>query len=176
MAIRFCGSIAFLVAAAGCSRSSNVVEAPMISVDASAALLANESPASSGDRRPMPRSGDRFIGTYLCGQGPTHVTIEIDDVGRGDDELTVEARFEFSFEGDDDADDARGAYRMRGKYEMRTRRLVLKPEAWIEEPPGYVMVGIRGTIGRSGDTYSGTVEGPSCTTFDTKLDPRAAGH
>lgn len=148
----------------------------MISVDASAALLANESPPSPGDRRPMPHAGDRFVGTYVCGQGTTKLTIWIDDVGAGDEEMSVEARFEFLYDGDQNAEDVHGAYRMRGTFEAKTRRLVLSPEGWVgEEPPGYVMVGVRGTLGRSGDSYSGTVQGPSCTTFETKLDPATAG-
>lgn len=148
----------------------------MISVDASAALIANESPARGDDGRPAPRAGHRFVGVFMCGRGPTKLTISIDAVEPGGpDELVVEARFEFLYDGGDD-DDEQGAYRMRGKYEQKTRRLVLKPEAWILEPPGQMMMGTRGTIGRNGDTYAGTLEGPSCTTFDTKLDPATAGH
>ena len=149
----------------------------MISVDASAALIANESPRSD-DGRPAPRAGHRYVGVFMCGRGPTKLTISIDSVeAGGPDELTVEARFEFLYDGGDDDEDERGAYRMRGKYEQKTRRLVLKPEAWIHEPPGQMMMATRGTIGRTGDTYSGTLEGPSCTTFDTKLDPATgSGH
>jgi hypothetical protein len=151
----------------------------MISVDASAALLANESSTSSGEGRPSPRAGHRYVGVFMCGRGPTKLTIAIDNVEHDatNEELLVEARFEFLYEaGSDDDEDERGSFRMRGKSEPKTRLLVFKPEAWIEEPPGYMMMGVRGTIGRSGDSYNGTVEGPSCTTFDTKLDPASAGH
>ena len=151
----------------------------MISVDASAALIANESPTNADDGRPAPRAGHRFVGVFMCGRGPTKLTIAIDSVehGASSDELAVEARFEFLYEGgSDDDEDERGSFRMRGKYESKTRRLVFKPEGWIDEAPGYMLMGIRGTLGRSGDSYNGTVEGPSCTTFDTKLDPASAGH
>lgn len=142
----------------------------MISVDASAALIANQQPAPA--KAGLLRSGDRFVGTYTCRQGSTEMTLLIDEVGHGDDDVTVDARFEFHFdtpEPDDDATAVDGSYRMRGKLDTKARRLVLKPDAWIDEPQGWSMVGIRGVLGKNGDSYSGTVEGPGCTVFDTKL-------
>jgi hypothetical protein len=166
---------------AACSRSANVVEAPMISVDASAALLANEAPPPAASSKLLTmRPGARFDGTYHCSQGNTKLSLVIADVsGHGEDEVDVEATFEFTYDpessDDDDSDRAEGLYRMRGKYEVKSRRLALKPEAWVREPPGYVMVGLRGTLARSGESLSGTVEGPGCSTFETKLDPATAG-
>ena len=150
----------------------------MISVDASAALIANELPSSPRDTRPMPRAGNRFVGTYLCSQGETKLTIVIDEVGHDGDDLPVEARFEFLFERPrGQGDDVRGAYRMSGRYDMKTRRLALKGGDWIGPPPAnYVPVDIRGSLGKSGDTYNGTIDTKGCTTFDTKLDPATAGH
>lgn len=151
----------------------------MISVDASAALIANEQPPPPGGGRVAIRAGDRFAGTYTCRQGATHVTLTIDDVGQGEEEMTVEARFEFAFDEPGDLEDeVLGAYKMRGKYETKTRRLVLKPDAWIDEPQGWSMVGVRGVLGKAGDTYSGTVDGPGCTVFDTKREsgPGARGN
>lgn len=152
----------------------------MISVDASTAIIANESTSVPGpsNGRPMPVAGNRFVGTYHCPQGQTKLTIAVDDVTRGsnDDEMNVGARFEFLFEGDDGDEEVRGSFRMVGKYEAKTRRLVMTPNGWIAQPDGYSPVGIRGTMGRNSDTLSGTIDGPGCTTFDTKLDPATAGH
>lgn len=148
----------------------------MIAVDASAALIANERPATVEGGRPGPRSGYRYVGTYHCTQGETKLTVAIEEVGGGEDEVSVQARFEFLYEPDDDDSTIRGSYRMRGKYDVKMRRLVLKPVSWLEEPPGWQMVGILGTISKSGDTYSGTMDHAGCTTFDTKLDPATAGH
>ena len=142
----------------------------MISVDASTALIANEypPPVKSG----LVHGGDKFVGTYTCRQGITSMTLTVDDVGPVADEVNVDARFEFHYESSSPSDDAigiDGSYRMRGKLDAKTRRLVLKPDAWIEEPKGWVMVGVRGVVGKNGEKYEGTIEGAGCTTFEAKL-------
>jgi hypothetical protein len=107
-------------------------------------------------------------------------------VARGDDETDVEAVFEFHFDGKGRpgfvASD--GAARMRGKYELKSRRLVLKGEEWIEQPQNYALITLAGTVspGRGGvpATYAGAVEGSGCTSFqahpegaDLKDSPRS---
>ncbi|MGE0530333.1 MAG: hypothetical protein AB7G40_06960 [Hyphomonadaceae bacterium] len=69
---------------------------------------------------------------------------------------TVTGRFDFNVSGN------------RGSYEVRGRRgqdgsLELRPTRWIEQPDGFIAVGVRGVI--EGDTYSGEVRHDACMGF-----------
>ena len=58
-----------------------------------------------------------------------------------------------------------GSYRMSGTYDATSRRVNLKATDWIDQPPGYTMVDLSGTIDRTGTTLSGRMLNPSCSTF-----------
>jgi hypothetical protein len=161
--------------ACGCVHSASTVDAPMISADVAA--RATLSAAPSGEPAPRARApladapfdrGDRLGGHYVCAQGRTELTLVIEDL-QGND---VSAIFEFDYPGGGgNHTPASGSFRMHGAFDARTRALRLDGDRWIEQPDGYVMVGLVGTVSKSG-TIDGTVKGPGCSTF--YLDAPAA--
>lgn len=114
----------------------------------------------SGDA-PFER-GDRLRGHYWCAQGRTELTLVIEDVD-GD---AVSGIFEFDYPGGGTTDPANGSFRVRGAIESNpsARTVHLDGVGWIEQPDGYMMVGLVGTVSKTG-SISGTVKGPGCTTF-----------
>lgn len=121
----------------------------------------------SGDA-PFER-GDRLRGHYWCAQGRTELTLVIEDVD-GD---AVSGIFEFDYPGGGTTEPANGSFRVRGSLESNaksapsaasTPTLRLDGVGWIEQPDGYMMVGLVGTVSKTG-SISGTVKGPGCTTF-----------
>jgi hypothetical protein len=56
-----------------------------------------------------------------------------------------------------------GSYVLNGTY-SQSKGLVLVPDHWINQPDGYVMVGLSGPP-PSGSSMRGTVQDPSCSTF-----------
>jgi serine/threonine protein kinase len=109
-------------------------------------------------------SGQTWSGTYVCAQGSTSLLLHIIGV----DHAHVEARFEFDYQ----PKNIHGEFRSRGDYDPAKRGIDLVPSGWLDQPRGYVMVGMRGLVLADGRTFSGTIEGPSCTTFSVHLtDP-----
>jgi hypothetical protein len=176
----FIGLLSGGAALVSCARGKGVVEAPMIEASASASALALVSERSSPppylDSSALPfKPGDRWVGTYTCRQGKTDMVLLFEDVGvgaaRGDDETEIEVLFEFHFDGKGRAGFAAsdGAARMRGKYELKSRRLVLRGEEWIEQPQNYALINLAGTVSSFRDgvppSYAGSVEGAGCTSF-----------
>lgn len=142
----------------------------MISADAAARAVEARAASSASPellvaRAPSPDApfvrGDRLGGHYVCAQGRTELTLVIEDLSGND----VSAIFEFDYPGGGGTHTpASGSYRMHGSFEPRTRSLRLEGDRWIEQPDGYVMVGLVGTVAKSG-TINGTVNGPGCSTF-----------
>lgn len=105
--------------------------------------------------------GDRLGGHYVCAQGRTELTLVIEDL-QGHD---VSAIFEFDYPGGGGTHTpASGSFRMHGSYEAGTRAIRLDGDRWIDQPDGYVMVGLVGTVSKTG-AINGTVKGPGCSTF-----------
>ena len=105
--------------------------------------------------------GDRLKGQYFCAQGRTELTLVIEDLD-GDE---VAAIFEFDYPGGGGTSaPASGSYRMHGSFDANSHALRLDGDRWIEQPDGYVMVGLVGTVSKSG-SITGTVKGPGCSTF-----------
>ena len=149
----------------------------MISADAAAQAVATTIPADS--RRPLLAAvassagafvrGDRLSGHYMCSQGRTELTLVVEDV-EGDD---VTAIFEFDYPGGGgNSTPAGGSFRMHGSFDARSRALRLDGDRWMEQPDGYVMVGLVGIVSTSG-SISGTVKGPGCTSFYLAGPPRS---
>lgn len=150
----------------------------MVDADASASALAllDDSRAATSIPRtvgalPLPfRAGDRWVGTYTCRQGPTNMVILFEEVGyphggdardAGGEAVDVAVIFFAASE---------GAARMRGTYDLRTRRLRLVGSEWIEQPASYGLINLVGVVNprasaRASGIYSGTVEGSACTSF-----------
>jgi hypothetical protein len=138
----------------------------MLSADAVARVTTTSaSPAHPSTMRaashaPFER-GDRLSGHYVCAQGRTELTLVIEDLD-GDD---VSALFEFDYPGGGGSHaPAAGSFRMRGSVDHDSRALRLDGETWVERPEGYAMVGLVGTVSKSG-SIAGTVKGPGCSTF-----------
>jgi hypothetical protein len=99
-----------------------------------------------------------WSGTYTCNQGLTGVQLTI--TGSGGDALKAAVDF-YPVAGNPGV--ANGSYEMVGSYSA-AHGLVLNPDYWINEPPGYEMVGLTAAPPR-GDAMSGTVQGDNCSTF-----------
>jgi len=99
------------------------------------------------------RSG-RMVGRYLCAQGWTALTLEVTASGS-----SVQAVFDFHHT----PTGVRGRYSMRGQLRAGGE-LELAPVAWITQPRGYKMVGMRGRVGADG-AYRGVILNPSCGEF-----------
>ncbi|MBX3198765.1 MAG: hypothetical protein KF894_11565 [Labilithrix sp.] len=156
----------------------------MVEADASSAAIARGgAPAPAvdpGDASVVPfRAGERWVGSYVCRQGSTDMTIAFEEVRRAarskDDVFDVEAVLEFRFDGNGPLGHAavEGAARMSGKYDAKTRRLRLVGEEWLEQPPGYALVNLVGAVSQAASpslpmTYVGTVEGPGCSSFSAR--------
>lgn len=90
-------------------------------------------------------------GEYYCNGSATLELQLTEDANRA-----VSGRFDFEASGN------------RGSYEVRGRRaqdgaLELRPGGWIEQPAGFVAVGMRGVV--DGDTYSGEIVHDACLGF-----------
>lgn len=105
--------------------------------------------------------GDRFAGHYVCAQGRTELTLVIEDL----DGTEVSAIFEFDYPGGPGNHmPASGSFRMHGSVDPRSGAVHLDGVRWIEQPDGYAMVGLVGTVSKTG-SISGTVKGAGCSNF-----------
>jgi hypothetical protein len=107
----------------------------------------------------------RWRGAYTCIQGMTGLTLTIDLQSQT-------ARFEFyPLRSTDPV--ARGSFVLGGRLPLKGSDMVLDPVRWLSQPPGYVMVGLRGTTNDNGLTYQGVVTGGAgCSNFTLRRDPR----
>ncbi|HEY1558052.1 MAG TPA: hypothetical protein VGF94_24650 [Kofleriaceae bacterium] len=100
----------------------------------------------------------KWQGTYTCAQGPTGVNLTIDESCDGK-KCSVTAIFEFGAI-KENPDLPHGSFRMTG--ESDGTHYALHPDAWIEQPPGWIMVGVTATKDDAHHTMSGRMEHPSC--------------
>jgi hypothetical protein len=102
-------------------------------------------------------------GTYGCAQGLTGINLTIRQ-GFG---VTIEAVFHF-YAVPQNPGVPTGCFRMLGQYDPATRAFVLESDErqWIVQPPNYLVVNFRGTLGADGRSMRGRVEGPGFTQFD----------
>lgn len=103
---------------------------------------------------PFLRAGEQWIGKYRCAQGETDLALHIERIYG----TNVDAVFEFSHA----PSGAGGSYHLRGRIDDNGR-LAFSPGAWIDQPPGYVTVGMHGVV--RGDDYSGRIDNGSCGDF-----------
>ncbi len=99
-----------------------------------------------------------WAGTYVCNQGTTGVQLSISGSSGG----TVMAKVNF-FPVASNPGVPDGSYEMVGSYSA-AQGLVLNPDYWISQPPGYQMVGLTAAAPR-GNSMTGEVQGANCTTF-----------
>ena len=94
-----------------------------------------------------------------------------------EENVEVDVVFEFRFDGNGKVGygAAAGTARMRGKYDVKARRLRLKGEEWIDQPPNYALINLVGTVNANTRTYAGAVEGPGCTSFTAGPEDASSG-
>jgi hypothetical protein len=98
-----------------------------------------------------------FQGSYDCAQGVTGLTLTLELSPGGQ----AQALFEFHSVPANPTVPT-GCFQMSGSLDS-AGNLNLLPGAWLLQPPGYVTVGIIGTL--DGQILHGTVIGPGCSTF-----------
>jgi hypothetical protein len=103
-------------------------------------------------------------GAYDCGQGMTGLTLTMADGGGDGDggDSSVEATFAF-YEVPENPGVPSGSYRLEGSY--ADGGLALEGVEWIEQPDGYVMVGMESDFVTRPSYFAGKVLDPSCTAF-----------
>lgn len=125
-----------------------------------ALVLLAAAPASAGPTFP---EVSVWEGRYVCGQGLTGLTLTIRPTGPD----RVSAIFAFH------ADPANpgvpsGSYSMTGVLSASSEIVHLVPERWIQQPAGYVMVGMSGTFDVRGGVMRGRIDHPSCVDFELR--------
>lgn len=108
---------------------------------------------------PTDLSGN-WVGTYFCNQGLTNLNLVLTENSPSD----VSAVFNF-FANSTNPSVPSGSYKMAGTYDNSTRQLMLKGMQWINQPAGYFMVGLTGTVSQDNTQISGSVIGTNCSTF-----------
>ena len=101
-----------------------------------------------------------WTGTYVCLQGLTDLELQIGGVENiSSPTETLQATFTFQVPGTP----LKGSFSMSGNYTADSQLLNLAPSGAENLPPGYVTVGLTGRL--TGNTISGNVDGPGCSSF-----------
>ena len=98
----------------------------------------------------------QWAGFYTCAQGATALKLTLID----DDPSRVTAVFAFG-PTPANPDLPRGSYTLRGT--RRGAQVELTPDAWLERPEGYEMVGLNG--GMAGTRFEGRILFDGCGRF-----------
>ena len=115
-------------------------------------------PTKPGPAAPGPAVNmtGRWLGGYVCGQGPTGLMLDITQEGQG-----LAAVFSFGpTPGNPGV--PRGAFRMTGRV-AADGSLRLHPAGWIRQPEGYEPVSLSGWV--AGEVMHGRIEHPTCDDF-----------
>ena len=121
-------------------------------------LTLNHHPASQADALSSELTGS-WVGTYTCGQGPTGLRLDIQAASGG----SATATFTF-YALQSNPNVPAGKFTMTGTYSATG--ITLSPGHWLIQPANYEMVTLDGgPLTDSGNTLSGTVTTPPCTTF-----------
>ena len=136
--------------------SATATSAGVAPVRSSSASVTSASPAQTTAVTP-PVDGV-WAGTYTCNQGLTGVQLTI----TGNDGSALKATVNF-YPVPSNPGAANGSYALVGTYSASSG-LVLNPDYWINEPPGYEMVGLTAPP-VTGNKMKGDVQGENCSTF-----------
>jgi hypothetical protein len=145
---------AFLIACGGGGGGATVIEVPPQDLPSPPPPQQQGAIAQPETVAPPMQRGEEWVGKYQCAQGMTDVVLHVQAV-HGNQVIAV---FEFLH----GPSGAGGSYHMRGQLDP-SGGLVFVPGAWIDQPPNYVTVGMRGTI--TGNVYSGRIDNSSCGMF-----------
>jgi hypothetical protein len=102
----------------------------------------------------------KWRGSYSCLQGHTGLLLTIGDA--------VGAKFsgEFAFFPlDDNPKVPKGRFAVAGAFNSTLSSVEVKGVRWIEQPSGYLMVDLSGTLSDDGRSIDGKVEFSGCTSF-----------
>jgi len=103
-----------------------------------------------------------YSGHYACGQGATGLTVRIVKSASGS---SANAIFSFGPVAGNPYVPS-GSYRMQGEIDLIAGVMNFIPVAWIEQPGGYSMIGLKGTSLDGGQSFSGSlVGGYMCSGF-----------
>lgn len=108
-----------------------------------------------------------WLGGYTCGQGPTALRLTITQA-QGN---LIDAVFDF-YAYPNNPRVPRGAFRMRGLYNVNTRQILFQGTQWINQPPGYGTVDLVGAVTPTNRDIVGIVTTPGCTDFGVTLQGR----
>ena len=114
-------------------------------------------PAFVAPLTPAPPQGEQWVGTYTCSQGQTDAVLHMNHTGPS----TIAGVFEFTHA----PTKTHGSFNMTGTIDGNGL-VQLTPGAWIDQPPKYVSVGLHGTV--QGDSFTGRIDSPSCSTFSLR--------
>lgn len=114
--------------------------------------------------RQMPARQSTVAGTwdgwYTCAQGPTGLHLVVSDGNDGDGALTARFHF-FGLPQNPWVPD--GEFTMTGRASKPG--VVLRPDHWVRQPPGWYMVGLSGQLSDDDTGFAGLVVGPGCGQF-----------
>lgn len=115
-------------------------------------------------------AGQQWNGSYSCGTSRTILNLFITSVSKSlvsDDYYNIRAVFYFG------NSRYQGVYYMDGEFYPNGKKITLHPLDWINQPQGYHMVGMDGSLfeGRYGkrDVFLGKITAPGCDGFRLKL-------
>lgn len=99
----------------------------------------------------------QYVGRYFCAQGWTDMTLTVLDVEGP--RVRMQGAFQHAPTG------TQGAYLLRGTCYPSNGRMTLIPQAWVQQPPGYMMVGLSGIVANNGQSFTGRMLHRSCGEF-----------
>ena len=109
-------------------------------------------------------TGD-WTGRYICNQGVTALHLVIQTAGKAG---AITATFAFG-PPPENPEVPRGLYVMSGTYDQKARRVKLKGDRWVNQPFGYMMVGLDGAVAIDGDKITGRITGmDGCSNFEVR--------
>ena len=108
--------------------------------------------------RPLDPTG-LWLGHYNCAQGLTGLSLSIRSID-GVDPSVMAAVFDFYPLPENPT--ATGQFTMQGIWDADTQRLLLIPEAWVNQPPGWDMVGLDLRPTEDFALLTGLVSSPQC--------------
>ncbi|MBS1121077.1 MAG: putative serine/threonine-protein kinase pkwA [Deltaproteobacteria bacterium] len=124
-----------------------------------------EQPAPAPEPEVFPLHSE-WAGRYKCGQGFTGVRLVIDAHSTGE----AIATFEFGALPENPGVPS-GAYQLRGRLQRTVDggfEAKLSPDQWLDQPAGYVMVGVTAVTDAERHVLRGTIDSPACSGFEVR--------
>ncbi len=129
--------------------------------------IGNIAPRAVGERVHDLPQHTVWSGAYTCAQGLTSLMLTLDVTGAGD----ATAIFDFG-PIEENPSLPHGSYRMRGRLFPRERALQLRldPDAWIDQPSGYMMVGLDLAVDSTRRYLDGRITDDRCGSVTLRRD------